>query len=438
LDFADRAAVLQAYRRHVNKGLASLAQMLAAPVEVGSSGPLVFAADGETYLDCGGYGVFILGHCHPKVVEAASAQLARHPVATRLLVNPLLAEAATTLVGCCAENLEYAYFACSGTEVVEAALKLARLAGRRRVIATEGGYHGKTLGALSVTGSRTFRKPFEPLLPDVCHVPFDDVPALEEALASDARPAVFVVEPVQGEGGVRIPADSYLAAARSLTTRYGALLVADEIQTGLGRLGDWWGVDRQGVSPDMLLVGKALGGGVLPVSAVVATAEVFDGLNRDPFIHTSTFAGAPLAMATAVATIGVLREEHIVERAFELGRELASSLVQAADVEGSPVLEVRARGLLIGLDCGDGERAGELVLELLHRRVLISNSLNAASVVRLHPPAVMEEKHVEWLVEALADSCRAVAQRLPSRQDISRHPEQPAGDNRIVEEELTR
>jgi putrescine aminotransferase len=188
----------------------------------------------------------------------------------------------------------------------------------------------------------------------------------------------------------------------------------------------------------MLLVGKGLGGGVLPVSAVVATAEVFDGLNRDPFIHTSTFAGAPLAMATAVATTGVLREEHIVERASELGRELASSLVQAADVEGSPVLEVRARGLLLGLDCGDGERAGELVLELLHRRVLISNSLNAASVVRLHPPAVMEEKHVEWLVEALADSCRAVAQRLPSRQDISRHPEQPAGDNRIVEEELTR
>ena len=186
----------------------------------------------------------------------------------------------------------------------------------------------------------------------------------------------------------------------------------------------------------MLLVGKALGGGVLPVSAVVASPEVFEGLNRDPFIHTSTFSGMPLAMATAIATLNVLREEQIVERAAHLGNELAPLLEEATNFSGSPVSEIRAKGLLIGFDCGDGGLAGELVLELLQRRVLISNSLNAASVIRLHPPAVLEPEHVEWLVEAVATSCRAVADRIASDHESRQRPSAEVSEkSQIVQEE---
>ena len=414
---SDRAAVIAAYRRHVNRGIARLARFSGSPLEVRSEGTRVYDERGQAYLDCGGYGVFILGHCHPAVVEAATRQLRQHPVATRVLLNAELARAAEALVRVTPPGLDYVYLAGSGTEATEAAIKLARLNGKRKLVTTRGGFHGKTLGALSVTGRALFQEPFQPLLPDVEFVSYGDADALASVLAASPDCCV-ILEPVQAEGGVNVPPDGYLSAVERLCREHGALLVLDEIQTGLGRLGAWWGADRAGVRPDLLLAGKALGGGVLPVSAVVATAEVFEGLNRDPFLHTSTFAGSPLASATARAAIETIERERIVERARVLGERLLREVTAAVDdVRAGLIRDLRGVGLLIGFEFEAEQAAGEFVLELLGRHVLVSQSLNANRVVRLTPPAILSDEDVAWLTEAVGTSARAVAERYRPRRD---------------------
>jgi putrescine aminotransferase len=407
----DRAAVVKSYRRHVNRGLARLGQLMGSPLEVRSEGCLVYDADGTAYLDCGGYGVFILGHCHPAVVAAVARQLRQHPVATRLFLNPHLAAAAEALARVTPEGLEYVYFAGSGAEAAETGIKLARLSGARKLVAMESGFHGKTLGALSVTGRPLFQDPFRPLLPEVEFVPFGDAHALGAVLTASANCCV-IMEPVQAEGGVNIPPPGYLTEVQRLCRANGAFLVLDEIQTGLGRLGAWWAAQREGIVPDVLLAGKALGGGVLPVSAAIASAEAFREFNRDPFLHTSTFGGSPLAAATAAATIDVIERESIVERARELGVRLLSALTSAlAQWRPGLLRDIRGDGLLIGLEFEADHLAGEFVLELLSRRVIVSHSLNATRVVRFTPPAILADADVDHIAEAAAESARSVADR---------------------------
>jgi putrescine aminotransferase len=402
----DHPAVLEAYRRHVNGGQAKLARLLGLPTETTAEGPLVVDDAGREYLDCGGYGVFLLGHRHPAVVAAVRGQLDRQPLSTRLFLSPPLARAATLLSEVTPAGLERVTFTNSGSEAVELALKLGRAGGRRRLVATRGGFHGKTLGALSATGRDRYRAPFEPLLADVVHVPYGDAAALEEALTG-GPPATVILEPVQGEGGVRLPPDGYLAEARRACDRWGALMVVDEIQTGLGRLGRWWGVDREAVRPDVLLAGKVLGGGVMPVGAVVATPEAYGPLDDEPLLHSSTFAGNPLATAAAVATLGVLRSEGLVERAAALGAELQQIVREGvAALPPDVVREVRCRGLMVGIEFVRPHHAALFLEEMLDERVIVSYSLNADAVARLTPPAVLGSEHLVWLREALTRSLK--------------------------------
>lgn len=409
---SDRDTVVRGYRSHVNRGLANLAAVLGAPLEVRSEGALVYDENGTAYLDCGGYGVFLLGHRHPRVVDAVSRQLHRHPLATRMLLEPRLAQAATALGSVAPDSLEYVFLTNSGAEAVELGLKLARASGRRRVIAMHGGFHGKTLGALTTTGRAAFREPFGPLLPGVRHIQYGDIDALRFALAAEPEPACVLLEPVQAEGGVRIPLRGYLSAVRILCDRFGALLVMDEIQTGLGRLGSWWGCTPEGVCPDILLAGKTLSGGVIPVGAVITNGETFDVLNRDPLLHTSTFGGNPLAAAAVAATIDTLREEQLVQRSAELGEYLLRELRQIVfNRTGEPLIDVRGRGLLIGIDCGTPSAAAELLTALLARRVISTYSLNCGSVLRLTPPAVLDATEVDWLLSAVDGAVASLTAR---------------------------
>ncbi len=410
-----RDTVLRQYGAHVNSSLASLSRLLAAPVEVRSEGTHVHGDDGRTYLDCGGFGVFLLGHCHPRVVSAVRTQLERHPLSTRLFLNAQLAEAAEALAAAAPAGLDKVFLTGSGAEATELGLKLARLAGKTRVVAMQGGFHGKTLGAVSVTGRAQYRDPFAPLLPDVGFVPFDDPGALAAALAVDGSRTAVVLEPVQAEGGVRVPAPGYLREVRRLCTAAGATMVLDEIQTGLGRLGAWWGADLEDVRPDVLLTGKVLGGGVMPVGGVVATAEVFAPLDADPLLHSSTFAGSPLAAAAVTATLGVIRDEGIVERTRELGPRVLE-LARAAVAAHCPdhVREVRGQGLLVGVDCVSAEAATELMVGLLDARVIPSYSLNSSNVLRLTPPALLDEADLRWLEDALDAAARHLARTVPT------------------------
>jgi putrescine aminotransferase len=404
--------VAAGYRRHLSAGRATLGEMFGGDVEVGAEGAWVRTASGRELLNCGGYGVFITGARHPRVVAAVREQLDRNPVATRLLLEPQAPLAAAALASVTPPGLDRVHFACGGAEAVEAAIKLARANGKRHLVSMVDGYHGKTLGALSATARPVFQRPFEPLLPDVTHVPYGDAAALAAVLAEHPDEVCVLVEPVQGEAGVVVPPDGYLPAVAALCAEHGAFLVLDEIQTGLGRLGHWWGADRAGVVPDVLLAGKALGGGVVPVSALVATEAAFAPFDRDPFIHTSTFSGAPLGMAAVRGAIAAIREDDLVARADRLGSWLLAELRRVcADVLGDAVAEVRGVGLLIGIECAVEGLAGELLLELMAAGVIANHSLNSDRVLRLTPPAVLGGRERQFLLDAVERAARAVVDR---------------------------
>ncbi len=397
----ERASVLQLYREHVNSGQARLASLMDLPIERSSEGVHVTDDRGRRYLDAGGYGVFLLGHGHPVVVEAVGAQLRRHAMSTRLLLNPEQAHAAAALASHAPPGLQYTFFGNSGSEATEAALKLARLNGCETVISTLGGYHGKTLGSLSVTGRETYRQPFADRLGATRFVPYGDAEALAAVLEKTPTKACVILEPVQAEAGVIVPPEGYLTDVRTLCNRHSALLIFDEIQCGMGRTGRWWACDREKVAPDIMLVGKSLSGGCVPVGAMVATAEVYAPFNRNPLIHSSTFGGNPLAMAAVRATFDVMDAQDLVGQAARLGDQLETRMRAAIASKGlAQRVQLRVAGLLIGIEFAEASDGGRLVVALLEHGVIACHSLNDHRVVRLTPAAVMTPPDCDHLVTA--------------------------------------
>ena len=410
----DYPAVLDIYRRHLSRGRAKVSEVFGTQMEIAAQGAWIETSDGGRYLNAGGYGVLIHGARHPHVESAVIRQIQTSPIASRILLEPQVALAAEALARTTPDGLEHVHFACSGTEATEAAIKLARTLGRRRLVSTNGGYHGKTLGSLAVTANSLYQDPFRPLLPDVTHVPFGDADALAAELSHGPQ-ACVILEPIQGEGGVNIPPDGYLRDVRAICDQHGAIFVLDEIQTGLGRLGTWWGADREGVTPDIMLVGKGLSGGIVPVSAMVATPEVFRAFNKDPFIHTSTFSGAPIAMAAARAAVEAIESDGLVERSASIGATLLARMREIVALHCPHlVTDVRGVGLLIGVEMAGPGLAGALLAEMVDRHLIVNYSLNASSVLRFTPPAVMSDDDIDFLLSAFAGACAEMSARYPT------------------------
>ena len=284
----------------------------------------------------------------------------------------------------------------------------------------EGGFHGKTLGAVSVTGRAQYRDPFAPLLPDVDFVPFGDIAALEAAVLTAAGRVRYCWSRCRRRAASGYRPTGTSRAVREICTRSGAIMILDEIQSGLGRLGAWWGADLAGVSPDVLLAGKILGGGVMPVGAVLATPELFAPLNADPLLHSSTFAGSPIAAAAVSATIDVIREEGLIDRCNWLGPQITDLAAEAVQ-RYCPALvnEVRGQGLLIGIDFVSSEAATEFMIGLLDEYVISSYSLNSSNVLRLTPPALIDADDLSWLARALSQAAMHV-HRASIADDIGR------------------
>lgn len=370
-------------------------------VEFRDGGVYTYDTHGKRYLDClGGYGIFNVGHRHPKVIAAVKAQLDQVCLHSQDLLNPWSAHLASQLAAIAPGDIQYAFFCNSGTEAVEGALKLARLyTGKTEIISTKNSYHGVSLGALSATGRDCFRKPFEPLLNGFVHVPFGDIKALEKAINKNT--AAVILEPIQGEGGINVPSEGYLRKVRQLTKKKGVLLILDEVQTGMGRTGRMFACDHEGVVPDIICLAKALGGGVMPIGAFMASAKVWKVLEPNPSIHNSTFGGNPLACTAASATIEVLMEEHLPARAAVMGNHFMRRLQELKKKYPKHIMEVRGRGLLIGLEFTSQALRCDVQTELFHRGVLVAATMNSNRTIRIEPPLIITESQINFMIDTL-------------------------------------
>lgn len=353
-------------------------------------GARVWDDSGREYLDATGmYGVASIGHAHPRWVEAIRDQAERLGACFGTFANDRRAALLERLGGLLGPAFPRFFLCNSGTEAIEAALKTSRLVtGRSRVVALEGAFHGRTFGALSATYRPAYRTPFEPLVPGFSHVAFGDLEALDRAI--DGETAAFVLEPVQGEGGVREVSLAYQQRARQLCAERGALLIYDEVQTGFGRTGDWFAFQRGGVVPDLLCLAKGIAGG-FPMGAL-ALGDRVGAIEATR--HGSTFGGNPLACAAALATLDVLRDEGLVDRSRVLGEALRESL---RGIGASSVVEVRGQGLLIGIELD--RPAGPVVARLQQEGMLVLTA--GPQVVRLLPPLVIRDEEVELLADGL-------------------------------------
>jgi putrescine aminotransferase len=416
---------INAFRDHVNPGFLEYRKTAAngspdAAVEWSDAGRNTFRdLRGREYIDfLGGFGIFNVGHRHPKVVKAVRDQLARQPLHSQDLLDPLRALLAKTLAMIAPGDLQYAFFCNSGTESVEGALKLARAfdPAKPTILCATKGFHGKSFGALALTAKGAFRKPFGSMLPGIRHVAFDDLPMLEKTfevcrLVGEDVGAVML-EPIQGEGGVNIPAPGYLTGVRELCNRYGALLILDEVQTGMGRTGKMFACEHENVAPDIMCLAKALGGGVMPIGAVLATEAVFSRLFADPFLHTTTFGGNPLACAAAIATIDVLLEERLPERAARMGELMLAGMRRATAGHEDKVTDVRGKGLLMAIEFASNDIGFEVGRYLFDHGILVAGTLINAQTVRVEPPLTIEEHQAERLFAELAGALGS----LPRRQ----------------------
>ncbi len=356
-------------------------------VLVEGHGARVRDAEGREYVDLtGGWGVTCIGHSHPALVEAICAQAGRLMQTTNLFYTQpqldLLAQISPLLPA----GLARSFFVSSGAEAMEGALKLAhRATGRTQFVSTLQSFHGRTLGALSIIGQPKHREPYRALLPEPVFVPFGDLAAARAAIGDHT--AAFVVEPIQGEGGVNVPPPGYLAALRDLCHEKGALLILDEIQTGIGRTGKLFACEHEGVRPDVMTLGKGLGGG-FPVAAFVTTDELAETVSLGD--HGGTYAGNPLACAAVSAVLRVVTEEKLSERAAELGARVMDRLRAFAAERPGAVDDIRGRGLLIGMSLTDTERAATLSLRAAEAGVMLN--VTAGRVMRLFPALNIPEE----------------------------------------------
>lgn len=421
----DRGQVAENHKSYLNAGLATMLGLLDFDKQfVKAEGVCVWDSKGNKYLDfLGAYGALNTGHNHPRVLEALN----------RVKEMPNLLQASLgTMAGALAKNLalitpgslQRSFLCNSGAEAVEGALKLARAAtGRQKLIYCDGSFHGKTLGALAVTGRGKYQKIFQPLVPGCVSVPYGDLGALERELKKEET-AAFIIEPVQGEGGIIIPPPGYLSEVRNVCSKYGALLIVDEIQTGLGRTGRLFACQYDDVVPDIMTLAKSLGGGIMPAGAYITTDEIwkkaYGGMDK-ALLHTSTFGGNTWAAAAGIAALEVILEENLPEKARETGEYLINELRRLK--EKYPLIkDVRGRGLMVGIEFNQPgglaskvsfglagklseEYLGSLVAgELMNKhRIITAYTLNNPNVIRLEPPLSVSKDQIDIVLQSLED-----------------------------------
>ncbi len=405
----------QNFADHINKGFLEYRKSVTqtddfALTDWQGEGSILKDVMGREYIDMlGGFGLYSPGIRHPKIVAAAKAQLDRSPQYSQEMLDPLRAHLAKVIAKLTPGDIQYGFFANSGTEAVDGAMKLAKLyTGKSGFISTLKGFHGKSLGALSLLGKAVYRKPLLPLLEGIRQVPFGDADAIEQALeyAKEVGDDIagVVVEPIQGEAGAIEPPDDYWPRLRELCDKYEVLLIADEVQTGFGRTGKIFGVDHWDVTPDIMCFGKALGGGVIAMSGFFSTAKIWKCMEPNPFMHTTTTGGNPVACAAALAQITVLLEEDLAGQAAEKG-EYIKKKVSALQERFPEILNgIRGRGLLLGMEFPNDEIGYKVASGLFSRGVLTAGTLTNAQTIRIEPALNIPYELIDEMLKRLEET----------------------------------
>ncbi|AGB18065.1 putrescine aminotransferase [Thermoanaerobacterium thermosaccharolyticum] len=420
----NRNQVRENYKEYVNSNFVSMLSMLQFDkLFVKAKGVSVWDSDGNEYLDfLGGYGALNLGH-NPDEIYEAIEKVKDLPNILQAAVNDFPGALAYDLALVTPGDLKRSFFCNSGAEAVEGALKLAKIAsGKHKIVYCKNSFHGKSAGALSVTGREKYQKYFKPLVPDTVQVEYGDADALEDALKGKDV-AAFIVEPIQGEGGVIVPHDGYLKEVRELTTKYDAYLIFDEVQTGFGRTGKMFACEHENVVPDIMCLAKSLGGGVMPIGAYIAKDDVWKkgyGTMDRCLLHTSTFGGNTLACAAGITAIKLILDKNLPEAAKEKGEYFLSRLKELKE-KHKLIKDVRGKGLMIGVEFNQpeggiidklsggavsrlsNEYLGSLVAGELQNKhhIITAYTLNNPNVIRFEPPLIVTKEQLDRVVEAL-------------------------------------
>ncbi len=391
-----------------------------AVTEWTGSGAIFRDVLGREYIDClGGYGMMDHGWSHPDVVASVAAQLRRTPMPSQELIDPLRGVLARLMAEITPGDIKYSFFCASGTEAIEGAIKLAKMHTHKSgfIVAVKA-FHGKTMGSLSMMGKMDYRQPPGVLYGGpIYHVPFGDADAVEQQLDICKKVGIDIAgvlfEPIQGEAGAIVPPDDFWPRVRELTKHYGVLLIADEVQTGLGRTGKLWGLDHWNVAPDILAVAKSLGGGVMPVSAFCSTEEIWQCMMYpNPFIHTTTTGGGALACSAAIASIHVVLRDKLWEQAAAKGEYIIPKLEEFARTYPQIYERITGKGLLIGQHFLDPEVGYKVAAGLFKRGVLVAGTLTSAHTIRIEPPLVITYEQIDEVLNRLSDTLAEIAKTL--------------------------
>jgi putrescine aminotransferase len=414
------AETVDSYEKFVNRGFLTYRKSVTqagqfAALEWSGEGAILRDLLGREYIDClGGYGIFSAGINHPKILKAVQQQMGRMALNSQELLEPWRAGLARLLAAVTPGDLGCCFFINNGTDAIEGAIKLARLYTKRHTfISTLGGFHGKSMGSLSLMGKASFREPFASGLQDVRFVPYGDADALDRQMgildAVGQLPAAVVLEPVQGEAGGVVPPDGYLQKVREICTRHGTLFIADEIQTGMGRTGTLWGVDHAGVVPDIMCMGKSIGGGVMPLSAFVSTPEIWEVLIPNPIIHSTTFGGNPIACVAGIAAITVTLEEDLPGQAARKGDYLLKEIGALQKKYPQVLSDVHGKGLLIGMEFPTDPIGFKCAAGLFKRGVLVAGTYSKARTIRIEPALGIADPLLKEMLNRLEDTLKEIA-----------------------------
>jgi len=394
-------------------------------IEAQRSGPWVWDFDGRKFLDCfTSAGSFNVGRRNPRIIAAAHSAIDRLDHGNFALCSKEKADLAARLADVAPPGLTCTMFGTGGGEAIDFAIKLARGATlRTKIISTINGYHGHTGFALSAAGRDAYREPFEPLMPGFVRVPFGDSAAMVGAI--DDQTAAVLLEPIQGEGGIVVSPPDYLANVREACDRAGALLILDEIQTGLGRTGKWWASEHFNVVPDIMTVAKSLGGSLFSISATIFTEEIREFLIPNPFIHLSTFGGSDVACAVALEVINLIEETGLVEHAAVMGVRLFDGLDAIAKEHADIIAEVRGMGLMAGVEYVEDSLGPRMSYHLSQHGVLAIYSGNQPAVMRLMPSLVIGEHEVDFLLDAFDSALRDLKAGVGPAESPAKSPRRP-------------